>query len=284
MGDREARRRAAATDMTMPFLCRVRFVTAAICFLLPTAVFSQSKATKPQIHNSESVQELPELRGPGGPFQPLRLMLHSTSWVLFAMKKSGFHTASEAMADLGSWLPTGHLEDGISQVEAKLVAKHRNDLLESLKGMEYVGDDEGKFIYKAGHIPFTFARKEKSLVLAVSALALGSVYNTLLTTDRSRASKVFSSTVLPAARDLSVAISSAEIEYFAVEVCYGSRDFSEDEALNTHGEILIAVIPADKARQFARARITGEDLLAASEVYLFPSSTNALEKVRLTLQ
>jgi hypothetical protein len=256
---------------------RLLLLCYTLPILLPSFCFSQSRVT----HASKPPQ-LQELVGLSGVLHPMKLMLHRTKWELGYIEKHQGRSAQEAAEGVRAWLAKGYSSDEATHVEYDLVSKYKEGLIRLLDGLKYIGDDEGRFLYDDESIPVGFARTNGSLTLVLSAIASGNVYNTLRTSDKTRASKVVASVILPVIRDLTETLPTDQIKYFAIEVCYGSKAFSDEDLPGAEGEIVVAVVPSERAKQFAAASLTREELLNSSDVYIFTHEASALEKVKLS--
>ncbi len=258
-----------------------RMVSAVLFLVL---CISTSSSGQIRSRPAPKPTHLPKLVGVGGILEPLKFMLDTENWQLYLLKQSGAKTSSQAKEDLQDWLTSGHSPQGVPRAEFDLVYKYRRSLSMLLDSMKYIGDEDGELLYKKGDIPFLFADHEGSLTLVVSSIASGEVYNTLRLNGEARAYKVAVATALPVIRDISEAFESDEIRYFAIEVCYGSRNFLEDEKWDTHGEALMLVVLSKEAREYDAAQITREDFLGKAEAYIFNSQAAAVEKIRLPVK
>ena len=245
--------------------------------LLPSFCFSQSRVT-----HARKPPQLPELVGPSGVLHPLKLMLHRTKWEVGYLEKHEGRSVPEAADGVRAWLAKGYSSDEATHVEYDLVSKYKEGFVRLLDNLKYIGDEEGRFLYGDESIPVGFARTNGSLTLVLSAIASGKVYNTLRTSDKTRASKVVASVILPVIRELTETVPTDQIRYFAIEVCYGSKDFSDEDMPGAEGEIVITVVPSERAKQFAGASLSREQLLNWSDVYIFTHEASALEKVKLS--
>lgn len=96
-----------------------------------------------------------------------------------------------------------------------------------------------------------------------------SVLNTLrLSSAKQRAAKLASTHGLPALREMAKALKETDIKAVAVFLVYGTKDFSDDNALPTKAEVLGVVTAKESALAFAEGDITDQELLGKSTVLI----------------
>jgi len=107
----------------------------------------------------------------------------------------------------------------------------------------------------------------KALVL--TGLASTTVYNTLQSTDRSRAALVISSKILPALKKLEPLFDIPDFKYIGLMAVYASKNFvNRSDVLNLEAETVSLIAPTALASQFAKGDLTEDELVAASDVFL----------------
>jgi hypothetical protein len=119
----------------------------------------------------------------------------------------------------------------------------------------------------------------------VTFLATGvlskNVYNTLLSTPKSRAAQVTSTIVLPALTHLCSTFLLTEVAYVGIVVTYRSRDFS-DRFDTGASEAVTVIVAQDRCKKFLAGEITDDELLSQSYVYL--EDAGHFRKIQVTLK
>lgn len=135
-------------------------------------------------------------------------------------------------------------------------------------------------------LPIHFARNDDGkLVFALTGVATANVYNTVRLTVKQRAANILSSVLFPLAESIYVFLLSKQIgiDYLALSVSYGSRNFLDKDA-QPDCEVIVFVAPTEAVKQFVGTKITGDDLLEKSEVFVIDKdSFPSIRKIKVIL-
>lgn len=136
-------------------------------------------------------------------------------------------------------------------------------------------------------LPIQFARNDDGkLVFALTGVATNNVYNTLRLSVKQRAANILSSVSFPLAESIYIFLLSKQtgIDYLALSVSYGSRNFLDKDA-HPDCEVIVFVAPTEALKQFVGKKITGDDLLEKSEVFAIDKdSFPSIRKIKVVLE
>jgi hypothetical protein len=219
-----------------------------------------------------------------------------TDWdLVFGQRNPNYKAKSpeEAWADIETFTKTKPLRDEYpGQVaEYQQVMKHLSQLRMLFKEPGLTGRHLSGFLYTctdSGYcdIPIRFCLLDGALAILLRCVASEMVYNTLETTPKSRAAKVVESSILPFLNNFNTAFSGSDVRYYGIVVLYGSRDFSDNaDPLNLKPEMVALVVPSEKSREFSGGKITDQQLVDSSVVFVHSRETfTDVQRVKLSLQ
>lgn len=142
------------------------------------------------------------------------------------------------------------------------------------------------FMYEARkELPIRFVRNnDGKLVFALTGVASDKVYNSVRLSVKQRAANILSSVIFPLAQSIDLFFKQTGIDYLALAVSYGSKNLS-DEGAHPDGEVIVFVAPIEAIRQFGNHKITGDELLEKSEVYVGDKdSAPGVRKIKVVLE
>lgn len=193
----------------------------------------------------------------------------TTEWSLSIQYKSTDYPAithddfAKALYSFGAYSPPEEYQQAL---------KLKTEMQEAFKWFTLYCDNIAAFLPNLSKrpIPFRFADKDGKKCVILTDLASSSVYNTLRSTSKGRASKVLTSCLIPKIRFLFEAFQKTDIDYLGMTIVYGSKDFASEQsdALNLKAEMLAFVAPKDKCKQFAEGAITESEFVAVCDAYL----------------
>lgn len=155
------------------------------------------------------------------------------------------------------------------EAEFMLAQKYSSQIADLLNGFTIYCDNLGQFIEGTSKrpIPVKFAKKDGGLVLIISGIATESVYNTLRTTSRGRASTVATTCLVPKVKYLHDALKNTDVDFYGMTIFYGSKDFGGRYA-TTDGEMLALVVSKKVAGKFVDGEITEGELLDQLDAFV----------------
>jgi len=159
--------------------------------------------------------------------------------------------------------------------EHALACKYKQQLLSLLHAL-------GPFYCFDNSPPIRFARRPAGTALLVTRLASSDIFNTLRTTQKTRAAKALQSTVLPEIGELRRALAGTSLKYYGLIAFYGARDFSKDY-LSPDYEGVALIVSAAAAAKFADGLITEDALVSGADVYV-SSGGGSFKKTKLRLE
>lgn len=158
--------------------------------------------------------------------------------------------------------------------EHQLTKKHHAALVKLLDDLRFVGRQPGQFLLLGDARPAVFLAGKRGPALVVATLSLDTTYNTLRSTSRSRAGRVFSQMVAPALKAMHEHFGGASgIADFGVQVAYGAQDFSRRDEQSPKAEVLTVVVSVRECARFANGEITEDELAEAADFYLADDTT-----------
>jgi hypothetical protein len=170
------------------------------------------------------------------------------------------------------------------EAEFLLAQKFSSQIADLLSGFTIYCDNIGQFVEGTSKrpIPIRFAEKDGGLVLIVSGIATESVYNTLRTTSRGRASTVATTCLAPKIGYMHDALKDTDVDFYGMTIFYGSKDFGGRYA-TTDGEMLALVVSKEVAAQFVDGEITEGELLDQLDAFVSDSgSVYDVKKIKIS--
>jgi hypothetical protein len=137
-----------------------------------------------------------------------------------------------------------------------------------------------RFVFRA-NIPVEFLENNKEAALLFPPISTGTVFNSLRTTERTRAATGLTDFVLPLLRRMPSEMDDGQVKLIAVAAIYGVRDFLNSADVPS-GEAVCIVVDISTALRFAKGDITDDEFVAASDVYL--AKGGEVSKVKLSFQ
>lgn len=131
-----------------------------------------------------------------------------------------------------------------------------------------------EFSYAGGPVayvcddPICFSMYRGKVCLTICGVADSNVYNTLRFDFRQRASKVFDTYAVSLASSLRNIKPSGGVQYCAVTIAYGARDFSKSDSISPRSEALVIVADISLWAKLARTEITDQDFAAKADIYV----------------
>jgi hypothetical protein len=165
------------------------------------------------------------------------------------------------VAGLPPWL-SKKAEEPKDAKQRKYVAQYRAAAERLISGFDY----HVRF-FGGEDFPVRFAMREGSLSVLVTGVFYTKMSNTLRTTESTRAAMVFREIIAPQLAVFEKAFGGSGVKFYGMLVTYGSQDFSEEHGAEKV-ESVIVIVPAEKCKQFAEARITDAELISAGDTYL----------------
>ncbi len=192
-----------------------------------------------------------------------------------------FRTSDEVAAGLPAWLSKAS-QDARDIEQRKYGAKYRSAIEHLFAGF----DHEIRFFggKDSDDLPVRFAIREGSLSVLVTGIVSTNVFNTLRTTESVRAAMVVREVVASQLAVFDRAFGGSGIKFYGMLVTYGSKDFLEQFGM-PDVESIIVVVPAEQCKQFAEAKITDAELIAAGETYMTDTKLkNGVKKIKVVLE
>jgi hypothetical protein len=187
----------------------------------------------------------------------------------------------EVIANIDTWLSKEPQDTTpkCERMELRYVAQYHDSLARFLRVLDR------EFLCPENCLPVRFAQRDGGVTLVVLGVSSENNYNILRTTARSRAAKEIQSTVLSLLGRFKRFFSGGDIKYFAVQVIYGSENFSDENHISQKAEAVTLVVSAVKYLEFAAYKITEEQLIRASDIYLSDrDDLGGIKKVEITLE
>lgn len=197
------------------------------------------------------------------------LFLARYRWELLLMGIGSAKKSDDVLNDLSSWLQHKPEEEKKGQIaEYELVLKYQNDLRKLFSPFGLIGSNRGLFLYGNKEIPIRFADINGKICLLITRVAIDKVYNTLRTTSKSRAAKVLTSSILPTLNKFYDSFKNTDVAYYSMIISYGSKNFLDESIAKLKAEALCLVVSKDNCRKFVSGKITENNLLDRSLIFI----------------
>ena len=181
-------------------------------------------------------------------------------------------SSEEVLKDFNEWLQSKPQEESwIGEItEYNFAIKYKENIKEIVDHFSFIGSERGMFLYNKKEIPLRFAQVENGIVFLVTGIGSSTVYNTLRTTSKSRASKIISAKILPEIGTFYDFFKDTDIKYYGMTVIYGSKDFSDKSisGLSLKAEVVTLVVSSENCKKFSEGIITEDQLIDLSDIYL----------------
>lgn len=148
------------------------------------------------------------------------------------------------------------------------------------------GLPEKYFLRMPTYVPVIFGKREEDLVLLITGLTDGKIYNTLQLDARARAAKAVSEVLAPAWKAFQALPTAPDIKFVGFAATYGTQDFLDKASpMSLKAESVVVVVPLDRALKFASGALTEDELIEASDVWVSDKDTvSDVKKIKLTLR
>jgi hypothetical protein len=215
-----------------------------------------------------------------------------TSWDLYRFNPADENyfpkSTKYVVQDIDRFLSNPSKEDKVKGRinEFSLIKEYKSNLKSFFNELDFINDISGSFLYnEKTELPIHFAVfNDKSITLIISSVYIKHTYNTLELSSKQRATKVITSYILPSLKEFAKHFSDTKIEYFVISCTYGSKDFSDDNTLNTKPEFLAFMVPAEPLKKYVDLEITEEALVNSAEIFLSDRDmVTGLKKIEITL-
>jgi len=130
--------------------------------------------------------------------------------------------------------------------------------------------------------PAAFFQVDGELGVLFTSYVSDTTFNTLRSEPRERAWKVVNQHALQGLARASRDFSGQPIRRVGIAISYGSKDFSSNSVVSSRGETVVIIVPTDVGKRFGEQKITDQELLDASEIFLADRDNPlSFKKVRL---
>jgi hypothetical protein len=148
-----------------------------------------------------------------------------------------------------------------------LASEYRPRIVDFFQRLSSVANEDSLFLHS--DVPFDFAEKSGKTVFIVRGAALSMEYNTRWLGTGGRATRVVESAIVPSVQAFVRSFEHAPIDFFAMVVFYGSKEFgSSGTSQQFEPEAVAAVFPASACEKFVRGEITASQLCAGADFYV----------------
>ena len=163
----------------------------------------------------------------------------------------------------------GGLTDSLANDdEKKLHDKCRANAVTYLEKLFLVGDEIPRFLYGDKSGPFRIGEYKDKQVLMLSSVGIDVTYNTLRLDGKARAKNAITSYIIPELDDLYNNFKDhIDIEYFAIALTHGARDFSSDSVLAQKEEMVALVSDRNTIEAFINGEITDSEFISSSAAF-----------------
>lgn len=217
-----------------------------------------------------------------------------TQWSLYYehsnMKYKPYYS-EEVINDLDLFLLNRPIEDRRNGeiAEFELIKEYRPNLERVFSGFKIFGSNElAEFLYSKGiEIPVRFCTSRDTLLSVIfTGIAVGKLLNTLKLTSKQRASKIITEYILPSLNKISEPFVNTKIQYIGITCLFGSKDFLDKSPLAIKPEYLALLVPLKLISDFINGKITDQELLDSSDVYVNDRDMNIsqIKKIKVTLE
>lgn len=149
-----------------------------------------------------------------------------------------------------------------------------------------IGDKEDVLFLKTENNFPIFLSKYKggTNLLTISNMLSPNTYNTLQLSSRKRAYQVISDIIIDLSSTLSRYDYNPPIKYIGCGVCYCIDDFSNRRMVGVNPEFVFAIFPIYLLKQYRNGRVTEEELLSKSDIFISENGKNDLKKIEVQIQ
>lgn len=213
-----------------------------------------------------------------------------TNWNLYRLNPADENyfpkSAKYVVQDIDSFLSNPPPEKAKEQInEFSFIKEYQNNLKGFFNELDFINDISGSFLYNdKTELPIHFALfNDKSITLIISSVYIKHTYNTNELSSKKRASKIITSYILPSLKEFAKHFSDNKIRYFGICCTYGSKDFSNDNELDTEPEFLAFIVPAEKIKKYVNLELNEEALVKSAEIFLSDRNMiTGLKKIEIT--
>lgn len=158
----------------------------------------------------------------------------------------------------------GHIWDA----ERAFLLENKAAVIEMLDSLVYAGHPIPGFCLGADGAPFRVATHREGVVLLVCGIADPVVYMTDKLNDKARAAAAIKTHFLPRVRAFAEVKGLKGVSYFGMCITYVRNDPGE-RASSASCESIAVLAPVEAAAKFSKQNITDDELIQASDVYLY---------------
>lgn len=194
-----------------------------------------------------------------------------------------FKTRDSAIADINNWLIsyTPLKEEKYDNAQYSIIKKYPEEIRKVFYYSEFYGAASEKAYFAYDKIPISLGLRKNQVLLIAHSLVVTDTYNTLKANNKERALKILTNAVYPSLNKMALWLQHTDIKYFGLSVIYSSKDFSiESDYKNKKAEALVLIAPINKIVDFFAGKITDQDFLNLSEIYLFDRDSDAGLKIK----
>lgn len=181
--------------------------------------------------------------------------------------------------DVANAVKGGLTDSRANDDEKKLHDKYRASEVAYLETLFLMGDEIPYFLYGELSGPFRIGQYKDKQVIVLSSVGVDITFNTLRLDAKARAKNAISSYIIPEIDDLYKSFKAhADIEYFAIALTHGSRDFSNNSVVAGKEEMVAFVSDRKTIEAFINGETTDNEFISASVA--FQSDEKASADVR----
>jgi len=162
---------------------------------------------------------------------------------------------------------------------------HKNSIAGIYSEMKDSSANSPLFLYSGNSFPISFVKYRNQLNAVIfNGLVSLKTSTTLNMPERQRASQTVTSMLAPIIK-LMVGKFNQTINYYGVGVCYGSKDFYDDNSTPVKAEYVLLIVAADLAKKYKEGQITEDDFFNKSDIYFSGRDEESeLNKMYIQLQ
>jgi hypothetical protein len=188
-----------------------------------------------------------------------------------------------AIVDIENWtknyIPLK--KEKYDNAQYSIIKKYPEEIRKIFYYSEFYGASNEKAYFAYDKIPVSLGLRKNQVLLIAHSLVVTDIYNTLKGNNKERALKILTNTVYPSLNKMAFWLQNTDIKYFGLSVIYYPKDFSiEEDYKNKKAEALVLIAPVNKIVDFFAGKITDQDFLNLSEIYLFDRDSNAGLKIK----
>ena len=170
-------------------------------------------------------------------------------------------------------------ETSATEPDRQFLSAYGSAIHSLISDLNYPGYDSVGLLYSSRPVDF-FTNNGKTC-MDFGTIASDEVYNINKLEAKERAAKAVNSMVLPVMSPLSRAMKDSEVEVYEIAITYGAQDFAGQGII--YGEGVYMLIPKDVCENFADSKITDQQLLDQSDIFLDEKDA-PVKKVSLTIK